>query len=1331
MNPATNKAEISPLFDGELAYIESRKAAGSLWVPTMVQLGDYLTLLPNVSVVNNLDGTYTVTNNNATSVDAVTLLAESAVQSATFEGVPLASFGGDLGSNEIVLPSLNPGQSATLEVNLAPSVTTSTASPGTTTATIFGMLTHLGSTGGANVSFEWGETTSYGNTTSALTLTRAGEFSAILFGLAPGVTYHFKAKANGGVSGAAYGEDAAFTTYGDSFSRFEYYHAHTNGTSAGYHAAQILTPWVTHTIKSAKLMLANAGASSGNLTVSIRATDEEGAPFGPDLIAAPPIEESSIGAGYSVYNFDLGDGYLLQAGTKYAISLKADMPGIFIMLDTSATYAGGWYSSSNNGLDGFGNWNEHNRIWDIWFEEWGNAYFSGGPSVITASADQVTSSGARLNGFVESLGSAVSANVSFRYAPSTIADLDQGTRLNGTPYSLSAPDTFGAVLAGLEPDTAYHFRAVAEATGVIIAYGSDVTFVTAPATSAPSVTTNAPSGVTTTAALFNGNLAGLGTAPTVRASFEWGTASGVYSNSTSPRTMASTGPFSQAVSGLSPATTYFFRARADGGVAGIDFGDEMTFSTSTPPTPPSVMTSPASGITQTSASLNGNITSLGTAPSASVSFEYGKTTAYGNTIPGSPQQLSATGAFIANLAGLETSTLYHFRAKALGATGTAYGGDMTFTTAAIAPPVAATSAASNILPTSATLGGVITSAGSATHVEVSFEYGPTGAYGSTVSGTPSNPSVSGTFGANLTGLAPDTLYHYRAKADGGDAGTGYGNDAVFVTPPSVTTGEVAEVSPFSALLSGNVGQLGAGRSANVSFEWGPAPGSYNAETAPRLNSEGAFSDYVTGLSPNTTYYYRAKAVGSATGFGAERSFATLSVTSPTVRTLDPLTVGYTSATLTASLISLGTAPAVDVFFEWGTDSGNLSNRTAARSLTAPVSLNATISGLSPGTTYYFQAKADGGPIHGLALGGVKSFTALSTPSGTGGGGVGGGGGGGGGSLGGTTVTLAGFTTTTLQLDSSGAVPQDVRLSSGDGTVIVELSAGAKLIEATGETLKSMAWSGAAVLTGVPPDRVVISAWSLGPNGARFDPGITLTAKFDPQILPSRIEASGLYLAYWTDDAWNGLTSTVDAHAGTVTAEVTHFTLFALMGKSPAPAAAPPTTAAPAATPARFIVSDLAISPQRIQPGQEVSITVKVTNFGGTRGDYELTPTINGDRREGKVLTLDPGVSETIRFSVTESVSGAYEVAVNGLNGSFIVENPSQGVPPTPPTSPPQETPGSNPADASAGESSVQASIGGTASTGLNWPAVVGGAAGILIAIGVTFWFVKRERSSNA
>jgi dipeptidyl aminopeptidase/acylaminoacyl peptidase len=96
-----------------------------------------------------------------------------------------------------------------------------------------------------------------------------------------------------------------------------------------------------------------------------------------------------------------------------------------------------------------------------------------------------------------------------------------------------------------------------------------------------------------------------------------------------------------------------------------------------------VQTLAATGITNDNATLQGNLTSLGTATTVNVSFEYGYTTAYGKTTPAQP--MSDNGTFSAPVNELFPGMDWHFRAKAVGE-GTVSGEDMTFTTTSIEAP---------------------------------------------------------------------------------------------------------------------------------------------------------------------------------------------------------------------------------------------------------------------------------------------------------------------------------------------------------------------------------------------------------------------------------------------------------------------------------------------------------------------------------------------------------------------------------------------------------------------------------------------------------------------
>jgi len=93
---------------------------------------------------------------------------------------------------------------------------------------------------------------------------------------------------------------------------------------------------------------------------------------------------------------------------------------------------------------------------------------------------------------------------------------------------------------------------------------------------------------------------------------------------------------------------------------------------------PTVTTEPATDVTCSSATLNGNLTSIGNATYVDVYFDWGLDTGYGNTT--SAGNLTEAGTFSAAINGLSPSTTYHFVARATDGNSTYTGADMTFTT---------------------------------------------------------------------------------------------------------------------------------------------------------------------------------------------------------------------------------------------------------------------------------------------------------------------------------------------------------------------------------------------------------------------------------------------------------------------------------------------------------------------------------------------------------------------------------------------------------------------------------------------------------------------------
>ena len=155
--------------------------------------------------------------------------------------------------------------------------------------------------------------------------------------------------------------------------RFENYITSNNQDNLGGTTwkGQTFTPAATHTITKVRLPLLNPNTQSGNVAVSIRNTDASGLPTGSDL-AAGSIACSSLITAWGPatwYDFNLGTGCQLTAGTKYALIVQAPSAasGIYYWANTAGTYSGGAVIYTYNGGS---SWSSYSG-WDMVFEEWG------------------------------------------------------------------------------------------------------------------------------------------------------------------------------------------------------------------------------------------------------------------------------------------------------------------------------------------------------------------------------------------------------------------------------------------------------------------------------------------------------------------------------------------------------------------------------------------------------------------------------------------------------------------------------------------------------------------------------------------------------------------------------------------------------------------------------------------------------------------------------------------------------------------------------------------------------------------------------------------------
>jgi hypothetical protein len=515
-------------------------------------------------------------------------------------------------------------------------------------------------------------------------------------------------------------------------------------------------------------------------------------------------------------------------------------------------------------------------------------------SLLTQPAENITRTQATLKGSYDETGK--QTEYFFEWGTSACPCANQSPLKEATSTDLGYLASTDGVLTHLKPQTVYHYRVVAE-NELGTTSGEDQTFETLPAVQ--SITTDPANPVERRKATAKGSFQGDGTQTSY--TFEWGpTAS--YGNALevqdggSPNTLQHVamvidgcpenepdpkGCLEPSYSNpANPAPkTYHYRISATNEL-GTTKGAGQEFTTL--PAVASLKTEEATSIDQENVTLNGEFE--GNGEDTNYYFEYGLTPEYGKTTEtvdaGEPSGSKAVSSEITDYEAYET---YHYRVVAKNAYGTTYGNDETFETEAALKPDIAGTQSSNVVPTGATLEAMVNPNRWLT--VYAFEYGLTATYGET---TEISPPIGADksfhpVSSQISGLAPGTLYHFRAVAIN-FTGTTYGPDQALTTPDvpridlSSSSGIGQTVSHLNAAVSPN------GSPTTVKFEYG-ITGAYGQATSPvSIGSEGAEHQVgadLSGLTQGTVYHFRAVASNEfGTTTGPDRSFTTQSATTP-------------------------------------------------------------------------------------------------------------------------------------------------------------------------------------------------------------------------------------------------------------------------------------------------------------------------------------------------------------------------------------------------------------------------------------------------------------------
>jgi endoglucanase len=536
--------------------------------------------------------------------------------------------------------------------------------------------------------------------------------------------------------------------------------------------------------------------------------------------------------------------------------------------------------------------------------------------------------------------------------------------LTGTSYQVT----------GLSASTSYTFTVTASENGQTSAASNAATAKTQ-AAPAPS----APSNLTATAVSSSQINLAWTASPTAGVTYS------IFSGTTQIASGVSATSYS--ATGLSASTSYSFTVTAVAGATSAAAGSSPASNPASATTQAATVTAPAAPFGLTASPTSASQINLYWQPSTTANVTY---TVYSGTAAGVTGTVVASGLSATTLAvtGLLDDTTYFFSVKAV-VSGVA--------SAASNQASATTQTLPSTTPT-----GLTATAVSATQINLTWNAVPnTGVtyavfYG-TSTGSENTALASGITGTayQATGLTPGTTYYFivRSISPGGTSAPSTqasattqvtGVPVVPVTPTQPT----APTAPTGLTAS-------AASSTQINLAWAPSSTSgvtYNVYTGSSAGSIGTLvvsgqvgTGYaVTGLTPNTTYFYAVTAVNSA-GTSPASNAASAITQAPAVPAA-PTGVQATATsstqinvTWTASASASSTAGLTYSVFS-GTAPGAETNQVAS-GLTATYF---AATGLTASTTYYYVVKAVSGSGSSSSTSAASNEASASTQAAAGG-----------------------------------------------------------------------------------------------------------------------------------------------------------------------------------------------------------------------------------------------------------------------------------------------------------------------------------------------------------
>jgi hypothetical protein len=241
------------------------------------------------------------------------------------------------------------------------------------------------------------------------------------------------------------------------------------------------------------------------------------------------------------------------------------------------------------------------------------------------------------------------------------------------------------------------------------------------------------------------------------------------------------------------------------------------------------------------------------------------------------------------------------------------------------------------------------------------------------------------------------------------------------------------------------------------------------------------------------------------------------------------------------------------------------------------------------------------------------------------------------------------------ITADGRLQNTLIAASNDGDVTLAFPAGISLATDDGEPLAVI---DIAIYTGVSPSllgqTVVGSIYELtGYDASGHLAHFSSDVPFLLSLPFQQPQTTGgtVYIAYFDAAAnrWEKLPS-FESGDGHVQALLNHFSLYAVLADvSPAPPV-------PAAA---FVIGSPTVQPASVVANKPVTISAVISNSGDASGEFLVHALIPGLLDTTQLVTLAPGASQELSFTVVPQVAGNYAVTIGDKQATFAV-SPAAG-----------------------------------------------------------------------